>query len=99
MSNVMFFIWLAIALTQITLFTIYLVKRNKTEIIEEKVDIIPICNYNGKTYWLDGSNLYREDRSMVTMDTKKAERIDQLNSKDLSVSEVIFIVETIGDNR
>lgn len=99
MSNVMFFIWLAIALTQITLFTIYLVKRNKTEIIEEKVDIIPICNYNGKTYWLDGSNLYREDRSMVTMDTKKAERIDQLNSKDLSVSEVIFIVETIGANK
>ena len=99
MSNAMFFIWLAIAMTQITLFTIYLVKRNKTEIIEEKVDIIPICNYNGKTYWLDGSNLYREDRGTVTMDTKKAERIDQLNSKDLSISEVIFIVETIGANK
>lgn len=99
MSNAMFFIWMCIALTQITLFTIYLVKRNKTEIIEEKVDIIPVCNYNGKTYWLEGSNLYRQDINKVTMNTRDAERIDQLNSNDLSVSEVIFIVETIGDNR
>ena len=99
MSNAMFFIWMCIALTQITLFTIYLVKRNKTEIIEEKVDIIPVCNYNGKTYWLEGSNLYRQDINKATMNIRDAERVDQLNSNDLSVSEVIFIVETIGDNR
>lgn len=95
----MFFVWLFIALTQITIFTIFLIKINKSEIIEENVDIVPICNYNGKVYWLDGSNLYREDIKKVTMDTKKAERIDQLNPGDLSVSEIIFIVETIGENR
>lgn len=86
-------------MTQITIFTIYLFRKNNTETIEEKIDIIPICNYNGKTYWLDGSNLYREDIGKITMDTKTAERIDQLNAKDLSASEIIFIVETIGDNK
>lgn len=99
MSNQMFFIWVCIALTQITLFTIYMIKINKTEIIEKKVDIIPICNYNGKTYWLEGSNLYREDIGKASIEAEKAEKIDQLNPKDLSVSEVIFIVETIGANK
>lgn len=99
MSSPMFFIWLCIAVTQIIIFTIFLIKINKSEITEESVDIVPVCNYNGKTYWLDGSNLYREDIRRVTMDTKKAERIDQLNPGDLSVSEIIFIVETIGENK
>lgn len=95
----MFFMWLCIATTQIILFTIFLIRSSRLRHIEEKVDIVPVCNYNGKTYWLDGSSLYREDIKSVTMDIKRAEKIDQLNPRDLSVSEIIFIVETIGENK
>lgn len=93
-----FIIWVVIACTQIFLFTIYLTKFNKKEKdFEEIVDIVPVCNYNGNTYWLDGSYLYREKVGAVTMNKERAERIDQLNAKDLSPSEVIHIVDLLGE--
>lgn len=95
-----FFVWIIIAITQITLFAFYLGKMNswnKKEFFTETVDIIPICNYNGNTYWLNEGFLYREKSSMVTMDKKKAEKIDQLNAKDLSPSEIIYILDLLEE--
>lgn len=97
-----FFIWVLIACTQITLFIFYLVKMNKwgkEEIISESVDIFPIVNYNGKTYWLEDSSLYRENIEVVTMNKDKAEKIDQLNSSDLNPSEIIYIIDLLKDGK
>lgn len=98
----MFFIWIVIACTQITLFSIYLVKMNKwgkEEIIHESIDIIPVVNYNGKTYWIEESSLFREDVHLVTMNKSKAEKIDQLNSTDLNPSEIIYIIDLLKDGK
>lgn len=95
-----FFVWLIVASIQITIFAFYLGKMNswnKKEIITETVDIIPICNYNDNTYWLNDGFLYREKSSMVTMDKKRAEKIDQLNAKDLSPSEIIYILDLLEE--
>ena len=97
-----FFIWVLIACTQIFIFAIYLIKMDKwgkEEIISESVDIVPVVNYNGKTYWLEDSSLYREDISIVSMSKEKAERIDQLNAKDLNPSEIIYIIDLLKDDR
>ena len=95
-----FLVWLFVAMIQISLFSIYLVKMSKwgkQEIISETVDIVPVCNYNGKTYWLDQGNLYRETNGIVTMNKSRAEKIDQLSSKDLSPAEVIYILELLEE--
>lgn len=97
-----FFIWVLIACTQITLFALYLIKMNKwgkEEIISESIDIFPVVNYNGKTYWLEDSSLYRESIEIVTMNKEKAERVDQLNSSDLNPSEIIYIIDLLKDGK
>lgn len=97
-----FFIWLIIAIIQITLFSFYLGKMNyfnNKEIASENIDIIPICNYNGHTYWLEDGSLYRENTKMVTMNKKRAERIDQLSSKDLNPSEIIYILDLLEETK
>ena len=70
----------------------------KEETIEKTVDIIPICNYNGYNYWLEETGLYRLQENNK-IDKKSAERIDQVNTKDLSPVEVIYIVETIREQK
>jgi hypothetical protein len=98
--DITFFVFVVIATFQIVLFSIYLAKINnwsKQEKNTEIIDIIPVCNYNGKTYWLEKDCLYRENISVVTMDTNKAERIDQLNAKDLSPSEIIYILNLLEE--
>jgi hypothetical protein len=54
MNDYMFFVWVIIAIVQVVLFSFYLGKLSKHDqkIIEESIDIIPICNYNGYNYWL-----------------------------------------------
>lgn len=97
-----FFVWLLVAIIQITLFSFYLGKMSKSdkqEIFHETIDIVPICNYNGKTYYLENGSLYRENVGMVTMDKRNAEEIDQLNSKDLNPSEIIYILDLLEDTK
>ena len=98
--NLTFFIWLLVAIIQITLFSFYLGKMStikKKETIEKTVDIFPICNYNGQMYWIEDKELYREDIKSPTMDKDKAEKVDQLDSKDLSPSEIIYIINMLED--
>lgn len=93
-----FLIWIVIASMQMCLFIIYLIKMHKwdkKEIVSKTIDIFPVCNYNGKTYWLEQNSLYREDIGLFTMDIKRAEKVDQLNTKDLSPSEVIYIIDVL----
>lgn len=95
-----FFIWFVIAIVQIVLFSIFLGKMfamNKQDSVTETIDILPVCNYNGQMYWIEGKDLYREDSSRPTMDKKKAERVDQLDAKDLSPSEIIYIINMLED--
>lgn len=101
MNDYMFFIWVAIAIVQVVLFSFYLGKLSKHDqkIVEEPIDIIPICNYNGNTYWLEDSGLYREKTKNITMKKNNAERVDQLNSIDISPSEIIYIISVLEDNK
>ena len=95
-----FFVWLIVAIIQIVLFSFYLGKMSgykKDKKVEETIDIVPICNYNGQMYWIEETNLYREKVGAVTMDKKKAEKIDQLNSHDLNPSEIIYIINMLED--
>lgn len=98
--DITFFVWLIVAIIQIALFSFYLGKingfSNKEEYVKT-VDIIPVCNYNGYTYWLEESSLYRENTKSATLDKKNAEKIDQISSKDLSPAEVIYILQLIEE--
>lgn len=97
-----FFIWLVVAMIQIALFSFYLGKMNnfnKKELIEKTVDIVPVCNYNDNTYWMENGTLYREPIKSVTMSIDRAEKIDQLESKDLSPSELIYIINILEGSK
>ena len=88
----MFAIWIPIALTQITLFTIFLIKSTrKTEAIEETIDIIPIYVYNSMAYWKQKDSLMRAPYSDSSIDVDRGSPVDQLNS-DLLPSEIMEII-------
>lgn len=88
----MFAIWISIALTQIVLFTIFLIKsQNKTEVIEETIDIIPIYVYNRMAYWKQKDNLMRAPYRNSSIEIDKGSSVDQLNS-DLLPSEIMEII-------
>jgi hypothetical protein len=89
----MFFIWLGIAIVQITLFSIFLFKKDT----KQTIDIIPTVNYNNMTYWKEKDSLYREKTNSITMNKMNAERVDQLDS-GLNPSELIYIIKLLEDN-
>lgn len=93
MSSLMFFIWLGIAIVQITLFSIFLFKKDT----KQTIDIIPTVNYNNMTYWKEKDSLYREKTNSITMNKMNAERVDQLDS-GLNPSELIYIIKLLEDN-
>jgi hypothetical protein len=88
----MFAIWIPIALTQITLFTIFLIKsKTSTEVIEETIDIIPIYVYNNMAYWKQKDSLMRAPYRDSSVDVDRGSSVDQLNS-DLLPSEIMEII-------
>lgn len=90
--NLMFAIWIPIALTQIILFTIFLTKsKNRTEVTEETIDIIPIYVYNSMAYWKEKDSLMRAPYKDSSVDINRGSAIDQLNS-DLLPSEIMEII-------
>lgn len=92
-----FIIWMAIAITQIVLFSFFLGKMSKDN-KEETIDIIPVANYNNMTYWMEDKVLYREHCSSVTMNSSKAETVDQLNS-GLNPDEIIYIINMLEESK
>lgn len=91
-SQLAFLIWTPIALTQIILFTIFLFKSiNKTVVVEETIDIIPIYVYNRMAYWKQKNNLMRAPYTDSSIDIDSGSVVDQLNS-DLLPSEIIEII-------
>lgn len=91
-SQLAFAIWIPIALTQITLFTIFLIKSTrKTEVVEETIDIIPIYVYNSMAYWKQKNNLMRAPYIDSSIDVDSGSIVDQLNS-DLLPSEIMEII-------
>ena len=92
-SGLAFSIWIPIAITQITLFSIFLFKsKNNKQTIEESLDIIPIYVYNGMAYWKEKENLVRAKYENCSVDTNRKKRVDHLNS-DLLPSEIMEIIE------
>ena len=90
MPDYAFFIWIAIALIQIVLFSIFLFRSNKN------VDIFPVVNYNNMTYWKDGNNLYRESANSTTLDKDRAQLVNHLDS-GLNPSELMYIIKLLED--
>ena len=91
-SQLAFAIWIPIALTQITLFTIFLIKSTKTtEVVEETIDIIPIYVYNSMAYWKQKNSLMRAPYTDSSIDVEDGSVVDQLNS-DLLPSEIMEII-------
>lgn len=95
-----FIIWLVIAITQICLFSFFLgkISSEKDKKVESDIDIVPIVNYNSKAYWIYDDSLYREESDNITIDIKKAEKVDQLNS-GLNPEELFYILEMLKDKK
>jgi hypothetical protein len=90
-----FIIWLPIALTQITLFSIFLLRSRKgNQVVEETIDIIPIYVYKGMMYWKENSELMVAPYNNSSIDVRQGSKVDQLNS-GLLPTEMFEIIEQL----
>lgn len=94
MQNITFYIWLPIAIIQITLFSIFLLKLRNDKGNEETIDIIPITIYNGMAYWKNGSQLCRSKYRGDKTDMSRYEIVDILNS-GIDPKDVIKILDSL----
>lgn len=91
MNSPMFFIWLVVAMTQIALFTRFILKKNS---VEESIDIVPVLIYNNNAYWKQDNILVYANYANGEID-KKYKKVDQKNFSEVSPLEVIYILEEL----
>ena len=90
-----FIIWLPIALTQITLFSIFLLRSRKgNQVVEETIDIIPIYVYKGMKYWKEKRELMVAPYNNSSTDVRQGSKVDQLNS-GLLPTEMFEIIDQL----
>ena len=90
-------LYIIIACLQLIVFTIYVVKyfKNNKVIYEESIDIIPIVQYNGKTYWMQDGDLIRSSMINGKVNMQNSEKVKGWQYKDLKPVEIIEIMNEL----
>jgi len=90
-------LYIIIACLQLIVFTIYVVKYFKSNKVtyEESIDIIPIVQYNGKTYWMQDGNLIRSSMINGKVNMQNSEKVKGWQYKDLKPVEIIEIMNEL----
>lgn len=90
-----FMIWLSIALIQITLFSIFLLRSRKSDqVIEETIELILIYVYKGMMYWKENGDIMAAPYSNSSINARQGSKVDQLNS-GLLPTEMFEIIEQL----
>lgn len=95
MNNSQFYLWVFFVSIQIIVFSIYTYKMFFNKDDDEISELISIVIYENNTYWKENGNLFRAPYSKNKTDMKKKEIVDQLETKDIPVQDLMNILHRL----